>query len=99
MEGNLAEEVSAEGWIRTLSRVHLQIPRQLDEPRLSHLSGSKIERKDGIPCATRLFAVRSSLPIVTLTGSFWNVAASLLTASGQVALTIHPHTKVNKMTD
>jgi hypothetical protein len=39
-------------------------------------------------CSTRLFAVRSSLPTVTRTGSRWNVAASFRTESGHVALTI-----------
>lgn len=39
------------------------------------------------PCSTRLFAVKSSLPTVTRTGSRWNVLASCLTESGQVALT------------
>ena len=38
-------------------------------------------------CSTRLFAVRSSLPTVTRTGSRWNEAASLRTESGHVALT------------
>jgi len=38
-------------------------------------------------CSTRLFAVRSSLPTVTLIGLRWNVLASRRTASGHVALT------------
>lgn len=38
-------------------------------------------------CPTRLFAVRSSLPTVTRTGSRWNEAASFRTESGHVALT------------
>lgn len=38
-------------------------------------------------CSTRLFAVRSSLPTVTRTGSRWNEAASFRTESGHVALT------------
>jgi len=38
-------------------------------------------------CSTRLFAVRSSLPTVTRTGSCWNEAASFRTESGHVALT------------
>ena len=38
-------------------------------------------------CLTRLFAVRSSLPTVTRTGSRWNEAASFRTESGHVALT------------
>lgn len=38
-------------------------------------------------CSTRLLAVRSSLPTVTLTGFRWNVLAKRRTASGHVALT------------
>ena len=44
--------------------------------------------EEKIPCSTLVLAVRSSLPTVTRTGSRKNVEASLLTASGQVALTV-----------
>ena len=46
-----------------------------------------VSSKTSRTCSTRLFAVRSSLPTVTRTGSRWNEAASFRTDSGHVALT------------
>lgn len=43
--------------------------------------------EEHIHCTTRELAVRSSLPTVMRTGVRWNVFASRLTDSGQVALT------------
>ena len=48
-------------------------------------------------CSTRLFAVKSSLPTVTLTGLRWNVLASRRTASGHVALTVDLYININEI--
>ena len=70
----------------------------------THVSGSEFgafgtysldraSSKTSIRCSTRLFAVRSSLPTVTLTGFCWNVVAKRRTDSGHVALTVQGSTQ------
>ena len=75
---------------RTVSRRWLQneVRIVIAEINGSNYSFDRASSKTSTLCSTLLFAVKSSLPTVTLTGSRWNVLAKRRTASGQVALTI-----------
>lgn len=72
---------------RALWKCRLML-RNVDGTDGSH-SFERESSKTSTNCSTRLFAVKSSLPTVTRTGSRWNDDASLRTASGQVALNIN----------
>ena len=54
--------------------------------------------RNDIPCATRLLAVKSSLPTVIRTGSCKKEAAKRRTASGHVALTVF-RSKIDNSTE
>ena len=88
---------------RTVSRrwLETEVRIVIDEINGSNYSFDRASSKTSTHCSTLLFAVKSSLPTVTLTGSRWNVLAKRRTASGQVALTIiclseHSNLNVNK---